>query len=223
MMDCEDGNLLAVKLLAAEFGTKAVVEARDNRGLTCLFESIYSARQTDSDNSDLVSYLLQHGADPNEKDWDGWSPLSYATATCQLSHVKTLLAYGADAKADGSHALHSLECRKHLLYYEDDEYHEQDAQEDEQNIARLLLEHCAEPDAKKPGREWTPFMKAVANVKIGMIREMAVWMESVPDVERKDIAAGYQNRYNDIMEAINEGKNERTSAARNRCVLAPRF
>lgn len=48
------------------------------------------------DNLDIVAMLLQHGADPNAVDVDGWTPLMFAGS---LECVDLLLAAGADIHA----------------------------------------------------------------------------------------------------------------------------
>jgi len=194
MRNCETGNLEGVKQLVAKFGSKEVVEAQTQYdGHTCLFEAslLYP---------DLVSFLLENDADPNHKIKDGVTPLSAATGTCALSNVKQLLAHGADAKADYSQALYKLgDCR--------------DDDETQGEIARLLLQHCANPDDDKPGREpGTPFMEAVAKAQIGSIRVMAEWMERV-QINQDDIDPYYGDEFSvdidDVRKAIAEGQEKR--------------
>jgi len=124
------------------------------------------------------------------------SPLSSAAGDCDLTKVKLLLADGADAKYDYSDALFNMEC---------------ETNEEQREMARLLLRHCADPDADKPGRrpKSTPFKIAVYSALIGEIREMAVWMKEVPKITIEDVSNAYKDQYNDIVRTINEAREER--------------
>jgi len=185
---CDFDDLEGVKELTAKFGPEQIVEAQDSKGRTCLNSAIFKSLDTD-----LLSYLLQNGADPNQK-MDDTTPLSAATYFCNLSKVKALLDYGADAKYDHSDALYDMDCEI----------------EEQREMARLLLQHCADPDADKPGRRHrTPFLYAVYRAEFGEIREMAVWMETKPNIKREDVANAYKHLYNDIVETINEAREER--------------
>jgi len=189
MRKCADGDLEGVKQLVAKFGSKEVVETQRPYGHTCLYiASIFHF-------TDLVSFLLENDADPNQKTKDGVTPLSGATQACQLSNVKQLLAHGADAKEDYSQALYAVSC------WNDDET--------QGEIARLLLQHCANPDDDKPGREpGTPFMEAVDKAHIGSIRVMAEWMERVEQINQDDIDPWYGD-IDDVRKAIAEGQEKR--------------
>jgi len=169
---CERGDVDGVTQLATEFGSKEVVEAQNRNGWSCLHEA-------STKYPDLVSFLLEHDADPNQKNKYGWTPLSCATGNCQLSIVKLLLAHGADAKADYSQALYELYC--HL-----------ETEEEEREIARVLLQHGADPDADKPGR-WlgTPYDMAIFMEHDAAMQEMDEWREE-HDV-LKAIARGKKN------------------------------
>jgi ankyrin repeat protein len=43
-----------------------------------------------------VRFLLEHGADPNVQDKDGWTPLHRAVIKCHVDVARVLLDYGAD-------------------------------------------------------------------------------------------------------------------------------
>jgi len=184
---CSQGDLEGVKQLAATFGNEQVVEARNGAGETCLTCAYF-----DSKNPDLFSFLLQIGANPNQKIYH--TPiLSWAVDACHLSLVKTLLAFGADAKYNNSYLLYDSPCSN---------------DEEQSAIVRLLLQHCANPEAQHVGRR-TPFKDAVYHARIGVIRVMAKWMEDVETVKKEEIGVGYKNRLEDIQEAIDEGQEER--------------
>jgi len=190
---CKRGDLAGVTQLAAKFGNTKVIWARDDQCWTCL-----KAASSFGDFHDLVSFLLKIDANPNVKCdlVHGHLPLTLASRTRRLSNVKLLLAHGADAKAEYSQALYELS------------YYRLYGVENQKEIARLLLQHCANPDADKPGRG-TPFMMAVETASIGVIREMAIWMKEVPKIEREDVAEMYRDQFNDVEQAIEEGKNFR--------------
>jgi len=170
---CERGDVDGVTQLATEFGSKEVVEAQNRNGWSCIHLASYNG------NPDLVSFLLEHDADPNQKGPDGWTPLSCATENCHLSIVKLLLADGADAKADYSQALYEMDCQT-------------ETEEEQREMARVLLQHGADPDADKPGR-WlgTPYDMAIFMEHDAAMQEMDEWREE-HDV-LKAIARGKKN------------------------------
>jgi len=188
ILDCRDGNLEQVKQRAAKFGTEKILD----RGL-CFYAALDEDKKPELDpqRADLISYLLQIGENPN-RHFTSIIPLAYAAKRCKLSVVKALLAHGADATYNNSTALHWSSCP---------------TDEKQREMARLLLQHCANPNAVDPGWERTPFMDAVYWVRIGAIREMAKWMETVPEVEEKDV--WNPNLLDDIRRAIQEGQNAR--------------
>ncbi|MCW3055081.1 MAG: hypothetical protein JWN14_4251 [Chthonomonadales bacterium] len=55
-----------------------------------------------SDAPLLIEAMLRHGADPNAKDQDGWTPLSWAIRENDQKTVSVLLDYGADVTRDAS-------------------------------------------------------------------------------------------------------------------------
>jgi len=186
---CSNGDLAGVEQLAAQFGTKEVVEGHDQYGLTCLDRA-----SVNGDHHDLILYLLQHGANSTQKSEGGWNPLIWAAIFCRLPNVKTLLDHVEYAKEDKSEALY-VGC----LGEDDDK---------QRVMARLLLQHGADPDADLPGRERTPFMNAVFDAKIEVIREMAKWTDTA-QVEKENVSPYKQDRFDDILEAIKQGQNER--------------
>ena len=66
---------------------------RDDGG----FPSIIAALSTDrSDKLEIVQTLLNHGADPNRRGVNDWTPLHYAVSIRGLNAISLLLASGAD-------------------------------------------------------------------------------------------------------------------------------
>ena len=47
---------------------------------------------------EIVKLLLEHGAKPNAKDNDGWTPLHYAAYRGRVDVVKILLEHGANPR-----------------------------------------------------------------------------------------------------------------------------
>lgn len=87
-------------------------------------------------NYSIVKLLLEHGAELESMDADGWTPLGYATSLHHHSIIKLLLEHGADIEgrtSDGRTALGCAAVCGHNL------------------VAGLLLELGAEVDAKDPG------------------------------------------------------------------------
>lgn len=78
------------------------------------------------DNLDMVEFLVEHGADVNRGDNEGWTPL-HATASCGfLSIAKYLIEHGSSVAAvnnDGELPLDIAECKdmEELLQGEIDE------------------------------------------------------------------------------------------------------
>lgn len=61
------------------------------------------------EHAEIVKALLEHGANPNVRDEDGWTPLIKASTFMKESTVELLLTHGADPTAqddDGDTALH---------------------------------------------------------------------------------------------------------------------
>jgi len=186
---CGKGNLEGVKRLAAEFGIKEVVETRDHDGLTCLL-----AASSNGDHPDLVFYLLQNGANQTVISENGVNSLTWASIFCRLPNVKILLDHGAYAKEDKAEALYELGCWKD--------------NGKQREMTRLLLQHCADPDAEDPRWERTPFMNAVFEGKIGAIIEMAMWKETV-NVTKEDVHPDIRKHFDIILKVIEEGQKER--------------
>ena len=104
--------------------------------------------------------------------------------------MEILLAYGADASFDHSWALQEAE--------------------DDRNRTRLLLQHGADPDDRDPSwTQPTPFMKAIHYAKLEKIQEMAKWKAEVEEVKEEDIREEYRDKYDQVMEAIRRGQEER--------------
>ncbi|PHZ12613.1 ankyrin, partial [Rhizopus microsporus ATCC 52813] len=82
----------------------------------------------------MVQTLLDLGADPNEKDYAGWTPLHEAALRGQIDVIKLLIKHGADVNARGGEEL-------------DTPLH--DATENNHcDVVELLLENGANPFAK---------------------------------------------------------------------------
>jgi len=82
------------------------------------------------DRTDIVTVLLEHGADPNIKNVFGWAPLMYASARGYTDMVRVLLKYGANPNVQNMFGETSL-----ILASED--------------IATLLIEHDRNVDIWK--------------------------------------------------------------------------
>jgi ankyrin repeat protein len=103
------GHFPIVRYLS-EKGAEVNAAATNGTGYNALTGSVTGGHQ------EIVSLLLEKGADPNYRYGPGYSPLLAAAANGRLEIVKALLARGADlhAKAnDGKTALALAEERKH--------------------------------------------------------------------------------------------------------------
>jgi len=54
---------------------------------------------------DLVQHILQHGANVEEKDTEGRTPLFYAVRSYSSATVKTVLAHGGDISVRNSQGI----------------------------------------------------------------------------------------------------------------------
>ena len=116
--------------------------------------------------------------------------MGVAASTGSLSNMEILLAYGANASFDHSYALRRAA--------------------DDRNKTRLLLQHGADPDDRHPWRTpHTPFMKAVDLAELKKIQEMAKWKAEVEEVKKEDIRESRRDKYDQVMEAIRRGQEER--------------
>jgi uncharacterized protein len=69
-----------------------------------------------SGHAEIVRWLLEHGANPNHRYGEGYSPLLTAAANGQLEILTLLLAHGADPQAkcnDGKSAVALAKERNH--------------------------------------------------------------------------------------------------------------
>jgi uncharacterized protein len=74
-----------------------------------------------SGHSEIVKWLLDHGAEPNYRYAAGYTPLLTAAANGHLEILKALLAHGADLHAktnDGKNAIAYAQERKHTVVAE---------------------------------------------------------------------------------------------------------
>lgn len=74
------------------------VNTQDNEGITPLHEACKEHDPELGWNEDLVSILLENGADPNIQDNDGKTALSAACETRNIQSVELLLLYGANSR-----------------------------------------------------------------------------------------------------------------------------
>jgi hypothetical protein len=89
------GDLEAVKALVAQ-GVDVNEKPKGMAGWTPLMTAINNGQRTN-----VVDYLLEHGADPNVKDFRGMTALMYATLLGDdyTNFVQRLIAAGADVNA----------------------------------------------------------------------------------------------------------------------------
>ena len=198
---CYDGDAQALREKVGAYGVDAVHNAFYN-GLSCL----YQASQFNADPS-LVWYLLVNGADPNAVGHGRWgTALVGASHHGMLPIMDILMAYGANASIFHSNALRESFSG---------------AYDFQRKVAKKLLENGADPNAADPDSDdesmrRSPFMNAVFWARLGLVREMAKWMDNVPNIEVDDVSDAILRRRTSrrkFLELINEeielGRRER--------------
>ena len=185
-------DVAAVQRLINKWGKDAVFNAKtDKYDKTCLF---YAAGNSDGY---LTWFLLKAGADPDYPNYAGEEPpVTEAAENGKLHNVEILLAFNTDVSLGKSMALW-------------------DAADGEDSptqakIAYLLMQNGADPNDINGRRLGpTPFMFAVYYARIRVIREMAKWMGTVPNITKADVSSSKRSSYYNVTLAIREGQEER--------------
>lgn len=89
-----DGQAEAAKLLVFR---EADLNIQTHLGATALIMALTQPFETEQARTDLLTYMLKRGANPNLADNAGFSPLYYAAATLDPARVQILLENGAKA------------------------------------------------------------------------------------------------------------------------------
>ena len=97
---------------------------------------------------EMVAFLIAHGADVNQRDRDGWTPIMTAAYLDDAADVKALAAHGADPNALSAQNLSPLGIA---------------TQYGKNNAAVELLESGADPNRPIGDAGYTPLMLATAN------------------------------------------------------------
>ena len=87
-----DGQAEAAKLLVFR---EADLNIQTHLGATALIMALTQPFETEQARTDLLTYMLKRGANPNLADNAGFSPLYYAAATLDPARVQILLENGA--------------------------------------------------------------------------------------------------------------------------------
>ena len=89
-----DGQAEAAKLLVFR---EADLNIQTHLGATALIMALTQPFETEQARTDLLTYMLKRGANPNLADNAGFPPLYYAAATLDPARVQILLENGAKA------------------------------------------------------------------------------------------------------------------------------
>jgi len=119
------------------------------------------------DDPYITKMLLDRGADPNLKDFHGWTPLMHASYNNKKNTAKLLLEYGADPNEQNDLGVTAL---MHV------------SEKGNTDMAKLLLEHGAKPNLPNDGGA-TALMYAVTYNKPDMVKLL---LEHGADVNIKD-------------------------------------
>lgn len=155
------GHFEAVKVLI-EKGANISIRSKGNE--TALSNAIQSSKKN---KSQIIKYLIDHGADVNDTTSYGDTSLIRACEDGEIELIKYLIAKGADINQKGSLGatpLHEAARNGHL------------------EIVKLLIENGAEISAKGYGNE-TPLFKAARG---GYLQIMKLFLENGADIEAKD-------------------------------------
>jgi hypothetical protein len=135
VLACRKGDLVQVKALIA--GGADLHERATPAGLSALEAAVKVA------DGALVELLLDAGADPADRDADGWTALHAACSVGDAGIARLLLARGATADAQPAHGETPLALAATWRHLE---------------LMRILLDEGADPDGR--GADWTPLMRA---------------------------------------------------------------
>ncbi|KAL4224965.1 spermatogenesis [Mactra antiquata] len=135
-----------------------LVKSKDNDGYTALHRASYNG------HTDMVKFLLQHGASINARTNDGWQALHSASRWNQDSIVSVLLQHGADVNAQtnsGQTALHiassDRDCKQCLQLLLNDDKVDVDLKnnlgETAYDICQRTSENCLLFEQKKQNEE----------------------------------------------------------------------
>ncbi|MBR5888212.1 MAG: ankyrin repeat domain-containing protein [Akkermansia sp.] len=105
MLACSQNALDAVQLLLA---MKADPNLADNKGITPLIYSIARSNEPEV----LCCMLLEHGADPNARMFDGSTALMVAAMNNDINCAQLLLSHGADVEVQDAGANTALDFAK---------------------------------------------------------------------------------------------------------------
>lgn len=111
-------------------------------------------------NLDIVSLLLQRGADPNLRDSTRRSPLHWTATNGLLDFARCLLRGAYGIKADPNAAQNRGKTALHLA-----------SALNRVDFVELLLEHGAYVDAKSDGR-WTPLVNAAEKGHVAVVAKL---------------------------------------------------
>ncbi|KAH9029581.1 hypothetical protein EDB85DRAFT_2275987 [Lactarius pseudohatsudake] len=144
----------------------AVVEVKIYH--TPLYAASYDGRV------DIMRWLLNHGADANARNKDGWTPLHTATAHGILKAVQVLLEHNADV---------NMRCNKGRTPLYATVYYSGDRLEGKMGeVLQRLLEHGADPNTGD-NNHWTPLHQASS---MGLLEVARLLLSYGANVDERD-------------------------------------
>jgi len=172
----ETGDLAEVKRLVVGCGVDPNVR-EDDYGATPL-DAV-----AEYGYSEIVEFLLEHGADPNIRDKYGSTPLLYAAMFGNSKVVEVLLEHGADPNIRNKNGFTPLHYAAAFDYPKIVEtLHKEGLSDDDitplkaaaefnyPEVVKLLLEHGANPNIQDYKYGWTPLHFAVSLCHVDVAR-----------------------------------------------------
>ena len=144
--------------------------------------SLHWACIGNADNVQMVEYLLQHGADANEQNRAGFSPLHLAVSNRHANIVLTLLRYGAHVNETNGIGMHAIDTINPYCVQDKDSYNADTSQ----TLVTLLLAGSILPNVRK---SYIPPMIKLLCIWAGTYDTTTVQQCLMESLAKRDVSA----------------------------------